>query len=223
MTSAAPARKPYRKAPPQHRETRNSLPVFREDVNEGTLPAGGPATLTDPSQVNRFPKHTSIFQRMHFTENRPEYPDSPEGQDDNVFSSSWSIRSDSDLDVSSLSSLDLTALPPPRIFSHGAIAVGVTANQRPKDRQFMNRFLSRSEVLLALSGDPLSSEGSQRESRTSSPARSSRSFERSLVFKEKAEILAPRRESLQPYQIPSLPPQSLCHTTLFYFPSAITV
>uniref|UniRef100_UPI003AAF02AB tight junction-associated protein 1-like n=1 Tax=Centroberyx gerrardi TaxID=166262 RepID=UPI003AAF02AB len=27
MTSAAPARKPYRKAPPQHRETRNALPA----------------------------------------------------------------------------------------------------------------------------------------------------------------------------------------------------
>uniref|UniRef100_A0A8C2F1X6 Tight junction associated protein 1 (peripheral) n=1 Tax=Cyprinus carpio TaxID=7962 RepID=A0A8C2F1X6_CYPCA len=31
MTSAAPARKPYRKAPPQHRETRHTVPVFRED------------------------------------------------------------------------------------------------------------------------------------------------------------------------------------------------
>ncbi|XP_046885951.1 tight junction-associated protein 1 [Hypomesus transpacificus] len=50
MTSAAPARKPYRKAPPQHRETRHSLPVFREDVNEGTLPAGGAAPPPDPSQ-----------------------------------------------------------------------------------------------------------------------------------------------------------------------------
>ncbi|XP_062319791.1 tight junction-associated protein 1 isoform X1 [Osmerus eperlanus] len=50
MTSAAPARKPYRKAPPQHRETRHSLPVFREDVNEGTLPAGGPGPPPDPSQ-----------------------------------------------------------------------------------------------------------------------------------------------------------------------------
>ncbi|XP_030627539.1 tight junction-associated protein 1 [Chanos chanos] len=32
MTSAAPARKPYRKAPPQHRETRHSVPAFREDL-----------------------------------------------------------------------------------------------------------------------------------------------------------------------------------------------
>ncbi|CAG05117.1 unnamed protein product [Tetraodon nigroviridis] len=40
MTSAAPARKPYRKAPPQHRETRHAPPV--------ALPA--PAPQHDPSQ-----------------------------------------------------------------------------------------------------------------------------------------------------------------------------
>ncbi|XP_028844640.1 tight junction-associated protein 1 isoform X2 [Denticeps clupeoides] len=46
MSSAGPARKPYRKAPPQHRETRHSVPVFREDL-AGTT---GPATPPDPSQ-----------------------------------------------------------------------------------------------------------------------------------------------------------------------------
>nr|XP_029496682.1 tight junction-associated protein 1-like [Oncorhynchus nerka] len=51
MTSAAPARKPYRKAPPQHRETRNSLPLFREDLSGSTPPAhtAGP-NLPDPCQ-----------------------------------------------------------------------------------------------------------------------------------------------------------------------------
>nr|XP_023677230.1 tight junction-associated protein 1 isoform X2 [Paramormyrops kingsleyae] len=46
MTSAAPARKPYRKAPPQHREVRHSTPAFCEDLS-GTLP--GPATTPPES------------------------------------------------------------------------------------------------------------------------------------------------------------------------------
>ncbi|XP_056105928.1 tight junction-associated protein 1 isoform X2 [Rhinichthys klamathensis goyatoka] len=52
MTSAAPARKPYRKAPPQHRETRHTVPVFREDVSGSALPSGNPASSAqpDPSQ-----------------------------------------------------------------------------------------------------------------------------------------------------------------------------
>ncbi|XP_074503284.1 tight junction-associated protein 1 [Sebastes fasciatus] len=43
MTSAAPARKPYRKAPPQHRETRHALPVAQPppapqpDINQEAL------------------------------------------------------------------------------------------------------------------------------------------------------------------------------------------
>ncbi|XP_017546148.1 tight junction-associated protein 1 isoform X1 [Pygocentrus nattereri] len=52
MTSTAPARKPYRKAPPQHRETRHSLPVFRDDLS-GSHPATGSPSLPaqpDPSQ-----------------------------------------------------------------------------------------------------------------------------------------------------------------------------
>ncbi|XP_062851993.1 tight junction-associated protein 1 [Trichomycterus rosablanca] len=45
MTSAAPARKPYRKAPPQHRETRHNLPVFLDDLS------GSPsATSEHPAQ-----------------------------------------------------------------------------------------------------------------------------------------------------------------------------
>ncbi|CDQ86983.1 unnamed protein product [Oncorhynchus mykiss] len=39
MTSATPARKPYRKAPPQHRESRNNLPSFLEDLSGSTPPA----------------------------------------------------------------------------------------------------------------------------------------------------------------------------------------
>lgn len=48
MTSAAPARKPYRKAPPQHRETRHTVPVFREDVSGSALPSANPAPSAQP-------------------------------------------------------------------------------------------------------------------------------------------------------------------------------
>ncbi|XP_055758055.1 tight junction-associated protein 1 isoform X1 [Salvelinus fontinalis] len=47
MTSATPARKPYRKAPPQHRESRNSLPSFLEDLSGSTPPA--PANTAGPN------------------------------------------------------------------------------------------------------------------------------------------------------------------------------
>ncbi|XP_073691298.1 tight junction-associated protein 1 isoform X2 [Garra rufa] len=48
MTSAAPARKPYRKAPPQHRETRHTVPVFREDVSGSALPSANPESSAQP-------------------------------------------------------------------------------------------------------------------------------------------------------------------------------
>ncbi|XP_061084557.1 tight junction-associated protein 1 [Conger conger] len=46
MTSAAPARKPYRKAPPQHREVRHAPPVFREDLT----PPPPPPPQQEPCQ-----------------------------------------------------------------------------------------------------------------------------------------------------------------------------
>ncbi|XP_031434966.1 tight junction-associated protein 1 isoform X2 [Clupea harengus] len=49
MTSAGPARKPYRKAPPQHRETRHSLPVFREDLGVSAGPPSGSPGMAPPS------------------------------------------------------------------------------------------------------------------------------------------------------------------------------
>ncbi|KAL2083189.1 hypothetical protein ACEWY4_020962 [Coilia grayii] len=204
MTSAGPARKPYRKAPPQHRETRHGLPVFREDlpVSPGLPPTGlvppgpppGPppppssAAQSEPCQVICLRNHTlPVLQRTRFADQYPvKRAASPDGT--SVFSSSWSLASDSELDVSSLSSLDVTVLPPPRIFSHGTVAVTLPPRSRPPA---MSRFLSRSEDLLALSpeDEPATSESSQLCVLGGLPARSP---ERSLVFKETAEILAPR-------------------------------
>uniref|UniRef100_A0A4W4FR56 Tight junction-associated protein 1 domain-containing protein n=1 Tax=Electrophorus electricus TaxID=8005 RepID=A0A4W4FR56_ELEEL len=48
MASATQARKPYRKAPPQHRETRHSLPAFREDLSRSPPGSGNPPA---PPQV----------------------------------------------------------------------------------------------------------------------------------------------------------------------------
>ncbi|XP_051507001.1 tight junction-associated protein 1-like isoform X3 [Myxocyprinus asiaticus] len=48
MTSAAPARKPYRKAPPQHCESRHTVPVFREDVSGSALPSVNSASSAQP-------------------------------------------------------------------------------------------------------------------------------------------------------------------------------
>lgn len=187
MTSAAPARKPYRKAPPQHRESRHSQPTFREDLS------GNPAETSDstspaqhvPSQVNCLHDDSSISQHAHFTSPYPKCSEDLEGPD--ACSSSWS---DSELDISSLSSLDLIVLPPPRIFSHGAVG----ATPPPKSRGMgMNRFISRSEDLLLKSNEKRPSwKGSQHRNRCTSPAHSSRSGERSLVFKEEAEIFDPR-------------------------------
>ncbi|KAB5581939.1 hypothetical protein PHYPO_G00181390 [Pangasianodon hypophthalmus] len=55
MTSAAPARKPYRKAPPQHRETRHNQPIFREDLS------GSPtATCDSPAPAQHAPSQESL-------------------------------------------------------------------------------------------------------------------------------------------------------------------
>lgn len=186
MTSAAPTRKPYRKAPPQHRETRHTVPVFREDVSGSALPSANPAPSAqpDPCQVTFSRDHAPILQRTRFTGPYPQCSERP----------LWSQESDSELDVSSLSSLEVSVLPPPRIFSHGSL--GVRLPPKHLRQQRMNRFISRSDDLLALSpGDDLSSsEGSQQCVRGSSPSHSSRSAERSLVFKEKAEVFVPREE-----------------------------
>lgn len=231
MTSAGPARKPYRKAPPQHRETRHGMPVFREDLPvspglppTGLVPPGPPPGPPPPQQSSGVGQSEScqviclrnhtlppVLHRTRFADQFPvKRPSSPDGP--SVFSSSWSLISDSELDVSSLSSLDVTVLPPPRIFSHGTVAVTLPPRSRPAG---MSRFLSRSEDLLALSPDdePATSESSQLCVHGGSPT--TRSPERSLMFKETTEILTPRgsrrlqRESRQHARPLPFPPKSI--------------
>lgn len=101
MTSAAPARKPYRKAPPQHRETRHAPPV--------ALPA--PAPQHDPSQVKQHSPNTRPSTLRHRSAGA-EQPPSYRGQ-------RGGPQSDSELDLSSLSSLELCAPPSGRFTRQG--------------------------------------------------------------------------------------------------------
>ncbi|KAM4591754.1 tight junction-associated protein 1 isoform 2-T2 [Odontesthes bonariensis] len=61
MTSAAPARKPYRKAPPQHRETRHALPTAppppapQLDINQ--------EALSDPDRIRILQQQNEDLQR----------------------------------------------------------------------------------------------------------------------------------------------------------------
>ncbi|KAK3553871.1 hypothetical protein QTP70_012708 [Hemibagrus guttatus] len=191
MTSAAPARKPYRKAPPQHRETRQNQTIFRDDLSGSpTATCDSPAPAQHaPSKVICLQDYSSILQGTQFTSPYPKYSTKYSLEGPDVFSSSWS---DSELEVSSLSSLELIVLPPPRIFSHGAVGVPLP----PKPNKGMNRFISRSEDLLlkSIEEDRPRWKGSQKSIRCISPAHSNRSGERSLAFKEEAEIFAPRVE-----------------------------
>ncbi|XP_045067474.1 tight junction-associated protein 1-like isoform X4 [Coregonus clupeaformis] len=70
MTSAAPARKPYRKAPPQHRETRNSLPSFLEDLSGSTPPA--PAHTAGPNPPDSCQDSLSDADRIKILQQQNE-------------------------------------------------------------------------------------------------------------------------------------------------------
>ncbi|KAA0717656.1 hypothetical protein E1301_Tti014567 [Triplophysa tibetana] len=191
MTSAAPSRKPYRKAPPQHRETRHTVPSFREEVSESVLPSPCPATSAQPDsfQVILPQNHAPILQRTRFTDSYPQSPERPV----------WSQVSDSELEVSSLSSSEFKILPMSQIFSHDSVCTRLPS--KPQRQQKMDSFIIRSEDQLVLSSDLTSSEDSQQGIRGRLQSHSSRSVEHSSVFKEQADILVPRREKHPPHAV----------------------
>lgn len=126
MTSAAPARKPYRKAPPQHRESRHTLPV------------APPAPQHDINQVNQHSLNTPplVLQRLtHLSAVPAVRPHSVGLQHDTA--ASPLLLSDSELDISSLSSLEVCIPPPPLFRSQSrwpprirTTAVGITTCPR---------------------------------------------------------------------------------------------
>ncbi|XP_008296539.1 tight junction-associated protein 1 [Stegastes partitus] len=121
MTSAAPARKPYRKAPPQHRETRHALPAAPPP----------PAPQPDINQVNKHTLNTlPHLPHPHAGCHRPHSAGSQ-----HCIRTSPLPLSDSELDVSSISSLELCITPTPLFSGHTrqpdqtrTMAVGVTAS-----------------------------------------------------------------------------------------------
>lgn len=124
MTSAAPTRKPYRKAPPQHRETRHTLPAA----------APPPAPQLDINQVNQQTLNSPPSPLQHLT----HLPTSAKRSESTRTRHGLPLPpSDSELDVSSLSSLEFCIPPPPFFSSHSrhptgttTTTVGVTASDR---------------------------------------------------------------------------------------------
>lgn len=94
MTSAAPARKPYRKAPPQHRETRHTLP---------TAPPP-PAPQPDINQVTKHLDTPVLPTQQLILGADNQWPCSDGLQ--------HGVLSDSELDISSPSSLECCISPP---------------------------------------------------------------------------------------------------------------
>lgn len=122
MTSTAPARKPYRKAPPQHRETRHTLPA--------AAAAPPPAPQPDINQVNQHTLNTHAPPPQHLTHlaatsKRPRSTSQP------------LPPSDSELEVSSLSSGELCIPPPLRFSSHSRCSArNRTTAAEPQQRAY---------------------------------------------------------------------------------------
>ncbi|XP_058880875.1 tight junction-associated protein 1-like isoform X2 [Acipenser ruthenus] len=76
MTSAAPVRKPYRKAPPQHREIRHDLPVLRDELDgDLALPPAEPCqeSLSDTDRIKVLQQQNEdLRQRLTCTTHKME-------------------------------------------------------------------------------------------------------------------------------------------------------
>lgn len=170
MTSAAPARKPYRKAPPQHRETRHALPVAPPP----------PAPQHDISQVKQHTLNTPPSSLQHPTRlptaasKRPQSGGSRRGAPTSPL-----LLSDSELEVSSLSSLEL-CVPPTPFFSSPThwptqtrtrtTAVGATRSHRHAPSQLISGgnvgFPAHRSPTAARKHSPTPSPRGQRHNRT---------------------------------------------------------
>ncbi|XP_033000406.1 tight junction-associated protein 1 [Lacerta agilis] len=73
MTSTAPSKKPYRKAPPQHREIRHELPILRDDQDGVILAEQSQEPLTDAERM-RLLQHENeeLRRRLAYVTNKME-------------------------------------------------------------------------------------------------------------------------------------------------------
>lgn len=192
MSSTASSKKPYRKAPPQHREIRHEVPIIRDD-QDGVI-------LAEQSQVTacRVTKGLPpLHQQTGFIYTEAGHLKQAEGFEvcNLNFSSSWSLESSSEKEVTGcraeLNIKHQTVLP--------ALPRGGKKGQRSGKRcpsrshRHLGKFVSRSMETLVVSGD---------ETHHPTCSFKSRSLERSLMFKEPPEVLTPRKFQVSSTHLP---------------------
>lgn len=192
MSSTAPSKKPYRKAPPQHREIRHEVPIIRDD-QDGVI-------LAEQSQVTacRVAKGLApMRQQTGLSCTEAGQLEQAEGFEvcDLNFSSSWSLESSSEKEVAGCraelnvkSQTVLPALPRGR-------RMGQQSGKRcpNRTRGHLSKFVSRSMETVVVSGD---------EKHHPACSFKSRSLERSLMFKEPPEVLTPRKFRVSSTHLP---------------------
>ncbi|KAM4680268.1 tight junction-associated protein 1 isoform 2-T4 [Amazona ochrocephala] len=191
MSSAAPSKKPYRKAPPQHREIRHEVPIIR-DEEDGVI-------LAEQSQVTacRVAKGlTPLHQQRGFSYNKAGQLKQAEGFEVcNLNSSSWSLESSSEKDVTGCrAELNIKSQTVSPALPHGG-KMGQRSGRRCPTRSHghHSRFMSRSMETVVVPED-------ERHHPTCSFK--SRSLERSLMFKEPPEVLTPRKFQVSSAHLP---------------------
>lgn len=183
MSSTAPSKKPYRKAPPQHREIRHEVPIIRDD-QDGVI-------LAEQSQVTacRVTKGLiPLHQQTGLSYTKAGHPKQAEGFEvcNLNFSSSWSLESSSEKEVSGCrAELNIKSQTVSPALPHGG-KMGQRSGKRCPNhsRGHLRKFVSRSMETVVVSGD---------ERHHPTCCFKSRSLERSLMFKEPPEVLTPRK------------------------------
>lgn len=192
MSSTAPSKKPYRKAPPQHREVRHEVPIIRDD-QDGVI-------LAEQSQVTacRVAKGlTPLHQQTGFSYTEAGQLKQAEGFEvrNRNFSSSWSLESSSEKEVAGCrAELNIKSQTVSPALPRGG-KMGQRSGKRYPNRSHghLSKFVSRSMETVVVSGD---------ERRRSTCSFKSRSLERSLMFKEPPEVLTPRKFRVSSTHLP---------------------
>lgn len=192
MSSTAPSKKPYRKAPPQHREIRHEVPIICDD-QDGVI-------LAEQSQVTtcRVTKGlTPLHQQIGFSYTEAGQLEQAEGFEvGNLnFSSSWSLESSSEKEVAGCrAELNIKSQTVSPALQRGG-KMGQRSGKRcpNRSRGHHSKFVSRSMETILVSGD-------ERHHPTCSFK--SRSLERSLIFKEPPEVLTPRKFRISSTHLP---------------------
>lgn len=192
MSSTAPSKKPYRKAPPQHREIRHEVPIIRDD-QDGVI-------LAEQSQVTacRVAKClTPLHQQTGFSYTEAGQLKQAEGFEvcNLNFSSSWSLESSSEKEVTGCrAELNIKSQTVSPAVPHGGKMGQQSGKQCPnRSCGHLSKFVSRSMETVVVPGD-------ERHHPTCSFK--SRSLERSLMFKEPPEVLTPRNFRVSSTHLP---------------------